>query len=287
MKISITWYGTVACHIVINEKFGLFLGPSLERPENAEPKIKADPNTMEIDPFDLIFISHSHFDHIYNLPIFIKRFKSVHAYGPAVTLENCKNLCSGETFEDYKYEVPDEDWERIHTVTAGDELEFQSKDKSIQLKATAIKSKHVVFDGGAIRQALNKELRKNVGYYLKFLTKFPAKEVIGWNFEITAENESKTIVFFGSLCKKFPEILDEFKGCDYFLIPLHGRKKMLPHGIGMTEALMPKNVIPVHNDNFYPPITWFPDISNYKEWLNDTHPEIKLIDLEPEKTIQI
>ena len=284
MQIVATWYGTVAVHIVVDGKLGIFLDPSFERPESAWPKIKADPETVDVDPLDAIFVSHSHFDHVYNLPNLIRRYPSAHAYAPATTAGNCRDLCSGAIFKDYRYELLETDWARVHTITAGDRVELASQDGSVHLRATAIKSEHVKFDAySTLRVLLNWKLWRRRRYYVKFITGFPKKEVVGWEFQLTASNETKRIIFFGSMCMKFPEVLSLYQDCDYFIAPLAGRRNVLPHAQEMTEALSPRAVIPAHYDDFFPPVTYLTNISNYEEWLATSCPETKLIKLEPEQ----
>ncbi|MCP4763857.1 MAG: MBL fold metallo-hydrolase [archaeon] len=288
MKIAVTWYGCCSCHIVINDNLGLFLDPYFDRLPGAEPVINVDADNVNLDPFNYIIISHSHFDHVYNVHNLIKRYKSVQVYAPDSTKDNSKNLCSGNVLKNYSFDIPDEDFERIHQVTAGDEIDLDSKDGEVKIKAKVITSCHVVFDWGAIHGVLtNKKVYKNAKYYGALGAKFPAKEIIGWNLEISANGETKNMVIFGSLCKSFPEILSQYQGCDYFMIPLHGRKKMMSYASFMTESLKPKTVIPIHNDNAFPPISWYPDISEYKDWLKATYPDTKMIVLEPEKEIEI
>jgi L-ascorbate metabolism protein UlaG (beta-lactamase superfamily) len=284
MRIVATWYGTVALHIVVEDRLGVFLDPFFERPTNAWPKIKADPETVDLDPLDAIFVSHSHFDHIYNLPNLIRRYPSARAYVPPKTVKNCMNLCAGAIFKGHRYELPQGDWTRVHVVTAGDRMELASSDGSVHLKATAIKSEHVKFDAYSIvRALLNWKLWRRFGYYVKFMTGFPKKEVVGWELQFKTSEETTRIVFFGSMCKKFPEVLSLYGDCDYFIAPLAGRRDVLPHARAMTEALSPRAVIPVHHDDFFPPITHRTNTRDYEEWLADACPETKLIKLEPEQ----
>lgn len=283
-SIVATWYGTVAIHLVTHDRLGIFLDPYFSRPSDAFPHIEADPETANLDPLDAVFVSHSHFDHILNLPNLVRRYPSVHAYVPATTVENCRRLCSGATFGDYRYEMTDSDWQRVHTVTAGDTVAVSSHDGSVKLQATAIRSAHVTFDAYSIVRGFSRpKLWQRWGHYSKYLFGFPKGEVVGWDLRLTARDESRRIVFFGSLCKKYPEVLSRFTGCDYFIAPFAGRRNILPHARAMTQALRPRVVIPSHYDDFFPPVSYLTDFRNYEKWLAQAMPEVKLVRLAPEQ----
>jgi len=284
VKITATWYGTVALHVVVDGALGVFFDPWFARPPDARPRIAADPRAVDLQPLDAILVSHSHFDHIINLPDLVQRYPQVQAYVPAVTTKNCRKLCAGKTFKDYSCSLTESDWARIHTVTAGDHMETSSSDGSVRLRATAIKSGHVTFDAySVLRVVFNFGVICRLGHYSKFLTAFPKKDVLGWQVRLDSGGESKLIVFFGSLCKKYAAELRQYSGCDYLFIPLAGRKNILPYARVVTEALQPKVVIPVHHDDFFPPISYAVDFGNYAEWLKEGSPGASLLELAPEQ----
>ena len=284
MRIAATWYGTAALHVVVDGALGVFFDPWFARPPDARPQIAADPGTVDLQPLDVILASHSHFDHIINLPDLVRRYPQVQAYVPAVTAENCRRLCRGAIFKEYSCNLTDSDWARVHTVTAGDRAEISSRDGSIRLQATAIKSGHVRFDAYSVLRVIsNLKVIWGVRHYSKFLLGFPMKEVLGWELRLEKAGESKRIVFFGSLCKKSAAVLRQYGGCDYLFLPLAGRRNILPYASVVTEALRPKVVIPVHHDDFFPPISYAVDYGNYAEWLRRTLPETKLLELPPER----
>ena len=284
MKIIATWYGTVALHIVVEDRLGIFLDPYLERPEGAWPRISADPETVNLEPLDAVFVSHSHFDHILHLPNLIRRYPSARAYVPMKTVGNCRKLCTGATFKGHSYELSEGDWSRFHVITAGDRVELASADGTVQLKATAIRAAHVKFDAYSIlRVLLNWRLWQRFGYYVKFMTGFPKKEVVGWELQVSTADEAKRFVYFGSMCKEHLDVLAMYGGSDYFIVPLAGRRDVLPHARAMTEAVNPQAVIPAHYDDFFPPISYRTDWANYEKWLATTRPETRLITLQAEE----
>jgi hypothetical protein len=284
MRIAATWYGTAALHLVIDEALGVFFDPWFARPRDARPRIAADPGTVDLQPLDIILASHSHFDHIYNLPDLVRRYPQVQAYVPAVTVPNCQRLCRGAIFKKYTCNLTDSDWARVHTVTTGDRAEVSSRNGSIRLQATAIRSGHVRFDAYSVLRVIsNLRVIWCVRHYSKFLLGFPMKEVLGWQLRLESAGESKRIVFFGSLCRKYAQALRQYSGCDYAFLPLAGRRNILPYASVVTEALQPRVVIAVHHDDFFPPISYPVDYGNYAEWLNRSLPCTRLVALPPEQ----
>ncbi|MBN2099787.1 MAG: MBL fold metallo-hydrolase [Dehalococcoidia bacterium] len=284
MSIAATWYGTAALHIVVDGALGVFFDPFFARPPAARPRIKADPRAVDLRPLDLILVSHSHFDHIYNLPDLVCRYPLAQTYVPAFTAQNCRNLCRGAILREYSCNLTESDSARIHTVTAGEHVEASSRDGSVRLSATAIKSGYVTFDAySVLRVVFNLDFIGRLGYYWKWLFGFPAKEVLGWSVQVNSGIESQRVVFFGSLSKKYAAELRQYSGCDYLFIPLAGRKNILPYASVVTEALQPKAVVPIHYDDFFPPISYPVDYGNYVEWLKKVLPGAKLLELAPEQ----
>lgn len=284
MRIVATWYGTAALHLVADGSLGVFFDPWFERPLDAQPKIMADPKTVQLEPLDAVFVSHSHFDHVYNLPDLVRRYPAIHAFVPAVTTENCRKLSSGAIFKGYVRQLSESDWGRVHTVSAGHRAEISSQDGGVRLRATAIESGHVRFDAYSVLRVLfNCRVIWGFRYYTKFLLGFPRKEVLGWQLQLETATESKRIVFFGSLCKQYSHVLLQYAGCDCLVLPLAGRRNILPYASVVTEALRPKTVIPVHHDDFFPPISYPVDYRNYSRWLRENLPQTRLIELQPEQ----
>jgi len=284
MRIVATWYGTAALHLVVDGSLGIFFDPWFERPLDAWPKIMADPKTVQLEPLDAVFVSHSHFDHVYNLPDLVHRYPAIHAFVPAVTTDNCRKLSSGAIFKGYVRQLSESDWRRVHTVSAGHRAEISSQDGGVRLRATAMKSDHVRFDAySVLRVLLSFRVICGIRYYTKFLLGFPRKEVLGWQLQLETTTESKRIVFFGSLCRQSSHALLQYAGCDCLVLPLAGRRNILPYAAAVTEALRPKTVIPVHHDDFFPPISYPVDYRNYSRWLRENLPETRLIELQPEQ----
>jgi glyoxylase-like metal-dependent hydrolase (beta-lactamase superfamily II) len=109
MRVAATWYGTAAMHLVVDESLGVFFDPWFARPPGARPRIMADVAPVDLEPLDVILASHSHFDHVYNLPDLVRRHPRVQAYVPALTTQNCRRLCSRAIFKDYACRLTESD----------------------------------------------------------------------------------------------------------------------------------------------------------------------------------
>ncbi|GAB4309554.1 MAG: hypothetical protein Kow0069_08960 [Promethearchaeota archaeon] len=284
MKVVATWYGTAMLHLNFDDSLGVLFDPSAFRPPAARPVVKFDPETDSLDPLHAVLVSHSHFDHVFHLPAVLERHPDAFAFAPAHALKNCRALCAGETFDDYRLDVVEETWERLKEVKPGDSVQLVGDEcgggdvgDRARLFATAIESAHVHFDWFAVRRILfSWATWRRIRYYLKCFRGFPLGDVVGWDVEVTGvEGDAFRLVFFGSLCKEYPEELARHAGADLFVVPLHGRKEVLPHAEVMTRALAPKAVLPVHFDDFFPPISWPCDVSSYEEWLSREMPRVR------------
>ncbi len=173
-------------------------------------------------------------------------------------------------------------WEQFHIAIPGDVISKEFPEAGIKIQATAIKSAHVSFDQASMDRVFNHpDVQGNLDHFMKYMAGFPEKDVIGWEIKVIKGGETRSIVFFGSMCKRYRKIHEKFAGCDLFFIPLAGRQDVFPHGKAMTEVFQPKVVIPVHWDDFFPPISFIPDLTQYERWLADAHPEIAYQKLEP------
>ena len=58
---------------------------------------------------------------------------------------------------------------------------------------------------------------------------------------------------------------------------------ILPLASAVTSALQPRMVVPIHHDNFMPPISYTMDIRNYRQWLAAEFPKTRFLELTPEE----
>ncbi|MHA1344229.1 MAG: MBL fold metallo-hydrolase, partial [Promethearchaeota archaeon] len=145
-----------------------------------------------------------------------------------------------------------------------------------------IKSKHIKFDAETIWARLkSKEFWKELKNIIPYGKGFPRGEVFGF----ATFYKNKRIIFFGSLYHKYKEILEQYKNCDIFIAPLAGnsKKHLAKKGGQMIDILKPKIVIPIHWDDFFPPISREEDLKPFHLFMKQKHPDIKVLMLEIDK----
>jgi hypothetical protein len=91
------------------------------------------------------------------------------------------------------------------------------------------------------------------------------------------------VVFLGTLPREGPQALSRYRGCDCLFLTLAGRRNVLPLASAVTSALQPGTVVPIHHDNFMPPISYAVDIRNYRRWLAAEFPKTRFLELAPER----
>jgi L-ascorbate metabolism protein UlaG (beta-lactamase superfamily) len=98
-------------------------------------------------------------------------------------------------------------------------------------------------------------------------------------FGFCTRYNGRSIVAFGSLWHEYEDILKKYENCDVFIAPLAGnsKKNIAKKGGKMVDILKPKIVIPVHWDNFFPPISRTEDLSPFFKYMEINHPNIEII----------
>lgn len=288
MNITATCYGTAALHLALEGALGVFFDPYLDRPPEARPRISADARTMDMHPLNAILVSHGHYDHILNLPHLLKRHPSAHAYVPAPVVQTCRRLCQGEIFRAYSCALSEGDWSRMHTLGGGDGCELSAADGRVRIRAEATRSSHVKYDAWSVlRVLLNPRVIRRIGYYAKVQFAFPHRGVLAWALQMEAGGQSRQVVFLGTLPREGPQGLSRYRGCDCLFLPLAGRRDVLPLASAVTSALQPGMVVPIHHDNFMPPISYTVDIRSYREWLAAEFPKTRFLELTPEEPVAL
>ncbi len=284
MKVTATWYGTAALHLVVDGRLGVFFDPWFARPPEAVPRIVVDPDGVDLHPLNAVFISHGHIDHVLNLPQLVRRYPAAHAYVPAPVVQTCRRLCRGEIFRDYSCALAERDWSRMHTMGSGDGCEMSTADGRVRIRAEATRSSHVKYDAWSVlRVLLNPRVIGRIGYYAKVQFAFPHRGVLAWALQMEAGGESRQVVFVGTLPQQGPQALSRYRGCDCLFLTLAGRRNILPLAAAVTKALQPGMVVPIHHDNFMPPISYAVDIRNYRQWLAAEFPKTRFLELAPEE----
>jgi len=100
-------------------------------------------------------------------------------------------------------------------------------------------------------------------------------EVFGFNTTYL----DKKIISFGSLWHKYEEELRKYENYDIFIVPLAGNSKnhIAKKAGKMVDILKPKVLVPVHWDNFYPPISRLENLNPFYKYIEKNHPNILIL----------
>jgi len=267
MQAKLKWFGT-ANYILELGNIKLHFDPFFLRNEYAFPKLKT--KKEEIKDVDAILISHGHFDHITEAGWLAENLK-IPVYCSEVAKENIINYAEGKIIEDQKHSISEDTKNMIIPCKSFDKIQI-SPDVSVEL----IKSEHIKLDLVTILSRLfSWKFLKQILSMAHIGRGFPMGEVFGFN--ITYLN--KKIISFGSLWHKYEDELRKHENCDVFIVPLAGNsKRHIARKAGkMVDILKPKVVIPVHWDNFYPPISRLENLNPFYKYMEARHPNILII----------
>ncbi len=243
--MEITWLGTAGFKIRTGSHV-ILLDPYLTRSDKAFPKqgIRAS----DLDEVNSIFISHGHFDHVFDIP-------------EIMADNNAFVYCSEDT--GLLLEKRGVKREVIMKVVS-DSTEFDLK----YMRAAAFFSSHVKFDIKLLAQTMMK-INFRIFKILSVLRAYPCGQILAWQFEI----ENRHVLFFGSagLCEQELKIMAE-KHVDILLVPLQGHSDICDIAFEYVRILKPAIVIPHHHDDFFPPVSRLVDIS---EFVTRVHKELK------------
>ncbi|SDU57232.1 MBL fold metallo-hydrolase [Desulfobacula phenolica] len=248
--MEIKWLGTAGFEVKTGNQVFL-IDPYLSRNQNAFPRQDIMP--CDIQTASQIFISHSHFDHILDIPQ-IARQTNADIY--------CSKVAANMLI---RHQV---DKHRINPVIA-DKKKFDFK----RYSARAFFSDHIQFDKKLVFSTL---LRTHVQLfkYLPLFWRFPCGRVLSWRFMI----EDKIIQFFGS-ARSSLKTLKKIGNTpiDILMFPLQGHSNICKIGLNHVRYLKPKLVIPHHHDNFFPPISKTIDISPFVDQIKKKCKDTRII----------
>ncbi len=263
--MKIKWLLTAGFEI-LTENNKILIDPYISRPKNAVPQLKT--KISDLKNANMVFLSHGHFDHAFDLPEILKD-------------TNIKLYCSKQVEEmlinDHKV-----DKNNIQSVKGGDILNFDP-----DFKVTVVKSKHIKFNSSLILKKIFSgkvfKTKKMTGSGLREVFKWKKGDILGFLFEF---NNGKKLLHFGS-GGYFKEEIDKLpKEIEYFLGPVAGRSDVDKVLAKLTGLIKPKTIIPHHFDDFFPPISW-ESYGNFDEEMKLVDPEIKIMKIEPEVQIDI
>ena len=234
--MKLRWLGTAGFQVEAGDQVFL-IDPYLSRNPQARP-------VQEVQPGDIadsgqIFITHGHFDHLYDVPnIMSHSAASVYCSQIAASTLLREGVDSG----------------RIHAVKE-DGYTFDLSSYQVQ----AFFSRHVKFDIPLVARTL---WRIGTGYRrLSDMARgYPEGQVLSWRFTINGY----TMHHFGS-GGSTPEELERLSAfpLDLLLVPLQGHTNICDIAFEYVRMLKPRLVIPHHQDDFYPPISTAVDIAPF------------------------
>lgn len=258
--MKLQWLGTAGFKIEAGDRVFL-VDPYLTRNTLAMPRQPMQP--ADLSGADQIFITHSHFDHLRDVPIIMERGKST-VY--------CSEVAAAILARDGA------DSTRITTVSSdGYVADFGS------YKAQAFFSRHVKFDIPLVARTLR---RIGLGYrrLSPIHRGYPPGQVLNWRFTI----DGYTMHHFGSAGSP-PEELRRLAALtiDLLLVPLQGHTNICDIALEYVRVLKPRLVIPHHHDDFYPPISTCVDIAPFVAQVREKCPATEVMVMEINEVITL
>ena len=252
--MEITWLGTAGFQFQTGENRFL-IDPYLSRNTTARPKQALGPS--DISGADQIFVSHGHFDHIFDIPLIASQ-------------TDCTVYCCPLTASTLKQ----------HGI-ASDQIQEVPKDNyPVALggyRARAFFSQHVKFDRRLQIKTLAR-INFHIPRYLPLMKAYPVGQVLSWQFEI----EGQVLQHFGSAGSTADELerLSRQK-IDILFVPLQGHTRICDIALRYVQTLKPRMVIPHHQDDFFPPISTYVDIRPFIKAVTRTcpHTEIRILQI--------
>ena len=261
--MRLQWLGTSGFRIETDDQ-AFLIDPYLSRSTQSRPIQPLKP--MDISAAAQIYISHGHFDHLYDVPAIMNAGKSsVYCSETAAATLVRNGAISG----------------LINKVTTdGCAFDFDS------YTAEAFFSRHVKFDIPLVARTL---WRMGPSGYRRISNAgisrlYPLGQVLSWRFTINGYS----IHHFGS-AGSTPDELERFasKPLDLLLVPLQGHTNICDIALRYVQVLKPRLVIPHHQDDFYPPISTSVDIRPFLTKVRESCPRTEVKVLEMNETITL
>jgi len=234
--MRLQWLGTSGFKIEIGD-LSFLIDPYLSRNTLARPVQTLKP--ADIADAGQIFITHGHFDHLWDVSAIMAAGKS-QVY--------CSETAAGTLIRDGAEK------ERVHAVnTDGFSIDLGA------YRAEAFFSRHVRFDIALVLRTL---LRMGPAGYRRasragIQHNYPLGQVLSWRFTIGGYS----IHHFGSAGSTDGELKHiSASPTDLLLIPLQGNTHICDIALKYVRILKPRMVIPHHQDDFYPPLSSSVDI---------------------------
>lgn len=226
--IELTWFGTATILLNVDGEKLLF-DPFFRRNKKLE-----QPDIKEFRQVDYIFNTHSHFDHLCDVPKILEKSKAKF-YGSSTAYLRLKK-------------------QKVDVAKKAVVLHYNETRNLKNCSIKVYQSQHVKNDVGIVLLTALKILFTFQIHKACKLLSLHHKYLMGGSimaFEIRAGG--KTILIFGSAGVdknvKLPEDVD------VLVWPFQGRSNMTKYSLSIIKKLRPKLVILDHFDNAFPPVT--------------------------------
>lgn len=265
--IKLIWYGT-ANYILDLDGTRILFDPFFYRNPESTPILKT--KKEDIKNISAIFITHGHFDHLTEAGWFAENINTP-VYCSETAKDNIIKWAEGEIIEDEVHEISESGRNNIKLCR-----EFDKINVTDNITVEFIKSEHVKFDLNTILSRLfSWKVLKQIKSLSAYGKGFPMGEVFGF----CTFFQGKKIVSFGSLWHEYEDILKKYENCDVFIAPLAGnsKKNLAKKGGKIVDILKPKIIVPVHWDNFFPPVSRTEDLKPFITYIEKNHPNIEIV----------
>jgi len=257
--MELTWWCTAGFQIKTGDQ-AFLIDPYLSRNATARPPQSLAPS--DIPRADQVFVSHGHFDHIFDIPAIASHTDcTVYCCPVAANTLKQKGL-NGDRIQ----EVPEDE----HA------LSFDG------YRARAFYSQHVKFDRWLLIKTLAR-INLRIPRYLPLMKEYPVGQVLSWQFEI----DGQVLQHFGS-AGSTPQELERLRDkIDILFVPLQGHTRICDIALQYVRAIQPRMVIPHHQDDFFPPISTYVDIRPFIKGVKGTcpHTDIRIMQINETVTI--
>lgn len=248
--IKLTWFGTATILMEIDGEKLLF-DPFFRMNKNLE-----QPKLEEFCDADFIFNTHSHFDHLCDLPMILKNSKAK-LYSPSPAYDRLK----------------------LQGVDVENKVVVMKEHETLTTKNAKIKtypSAHIKNNLSIVTLvALEVLFTFKIHKAYKLLQLHHQYLMGGKIYAYEIEHKGKKILLFGSagIDKK----VDLPSDVDVLIWPFQGRTGMSRYSLPIIERIKPKVVILDHFDDAFPPITGHVNTDKFVKIMRKKHPEIKVI----------
>jgi len=250
--MELCWYGNATINIS-TAKTSFITDPFITRNPDLPPL-----RVEDVKKAKHILVGHGHFDHIADIPDFVKQVPI-----PIYTTERVGNMLINNWGVDK---------DLIRAVKPGDSFEVEDA------KLTVYSAKHVKFDlpliastAATILKPPYKDKFKMLKKNLMDHKKCPMCDCIAWQIEY----DNKKLLHFSSLALEKNENYPT--DSDMLCLPFQGHSRLDKIGEGVVQQIPTKSVFIHHYDNAFPPISRHVDTQPFSDLMKTTHPEVKII----------